>query len=113
MYTRTHVHIFAAPAKPVVGGGSFLAQLLKGSSSSKLTDVQLAAQANTFTLAELSHRVHAFMLHSCGRNGMLLLNGYSSLQRVSLTTVVGMLTVKEGLPGLCQKESSLPRLPHL
>eukprot|EP00983_Pelagomonas_calceolata_P120246 1160686-Pelagomonas_calceolata.AAC.7 len=85
----------------------------RGKSGSHMSSLQHRPMCSLSHLQELSHRVHAFMLHSCGRNGMLLLNGYSSLQRVSLTTVVGMLTVKEGLPGLCQKESSLPRLPHL
>jgi len=44
----------SAGFKPTVGGGSFLAHLLKdqaGSSGVRLSDVQLAAQANTFTLA--------------------------------------------------------------
>lgn len=57
--TRWHVLLAGAPQQ-AAAGGSFLAQLLKERAAAdlQLSDLQLAAQANTFTLAVRLHETH-------------------------------------------------------
>ncbi|KAF5836109.1 cytochrome P450 [Dunaliella salina] len=96
-----------APAKPVMGGGSFLAQLLKGSSSSKLTDVQLAAQANTFTLAgyETTANALAFTMFFLG------LHPDAEAKLVAEVDALADRLTSEGKPGL--RAATMEDLVHL